>query len=290
MLWEMKYMRDFKEAMYYEKMNNGRVKCFLCPHRCTIKDGYSGICGVRKNKNGILNTINYGKISSYAYDPIEKKPLRNFYPNTRIFSIGSFGCNLKCRFCQNWQISQQLPPTIEIPDKDILALAGENSIGIAYTYNEPAIWYEYVFHIAKKIRKIGLKNVLVTNGYIEQEPLKELLPFIDALNIDLKSYDDEYYKELCGGNIGPVLETIKISAEKSHVEITTLIIEGENDSPEKIGSMAYWISQIDKNIPLHITGYFPAYKMNNPPTSLDILTELKEQADKYLKYVYLGNV
>jgi pyruvate formate lyase activating enzyme len=286
----MKYMRDFKEAMYYEKMNNGRVKCFLCPHRCTIKDGYSGICGVRKNKNGILNTINYGKISSYAYDPIEKKPLRNFYPNTRIFSIGSFGCNLKCRFCQNWQISQQLPPTIEIPDKDILALAGENSIGIAYTYNEPTIWYEYVFHIAKKIREIGLKNVLVTNGYIEQEPLKELLPFIDALNIDLKSYDDEYYRELCGGNIGPILETIKMSAEKSHVEITTLIVEGENDSPEKIGSMAYWISQIDKNIPLHITRYFPAYKMNNPPTSLDILTELKEQADKYLKYVYLGNV
>ncbi|MBE6082083.1 MULTISPECIES: AmmeMemoRadiSam system radical SAM enzyme [Tissierellales] len=283
-------MRDFKEAMYYEKMNNGRVKCFLCPHRCTIKDGYSGICGVRKNKNGILNTINYGKISSYAYDPIEKKPLRNFYPNTRIFSIGSFGCNLKCRFCQNWQISQQLPPTIEIPDKDILALAGENSIGIAYTYNEPTIWYEYVFHIAKKIREIGLKNVLVTNGYIEQEPLKELLPFIDALNIDLKSYDDEYYRELCGGNIGPILETIKMSAEKSHVEITTLIVEGENDSPEKIGSMAYWISQIDKNIPLHITRYFPAYKMNNPPTSLDILTELKEQADKYLKYVYLGNV
>ena len=283
-------MRDFKEAMYYEKMNNGRVKCFLCPHRCTIKDGYSGICGVRKNKNGILNTINYGKISSYAYDPIEKKPLRNFYPNTRIFSIGSFGCNLKCRFCQNWQISQQLPPTIEIPDKDILALAGENSIGIAYTYNEPTIWYEYVFHIAKKIREIGLKNVLVTNGYIEQEPLKELLPFIDALNIDLKSYDDEYYRELCGGNIGPILETIKMSAEKSHVEITTLIVEGENDSPEKIGSMAYWISQIDKNIPLHITRYFPAYKMNNPPTSLDILTELKEHADKYLKYVYLGNV
>ena len=283
-------MRDFKEAMYYEKMNNGRVKCFLCPHRCTIKDGYSGICGVRKNKNGILNTINYGKISSYAYDPIEKKPLRNYYPNTRIFSIGSFGCNLKCRFCQNWQISQQLPPTIEIPDKDILALAGENSIGIAYTYNEPTIWYEYVFHIAKKIREIGLKNVLVTNGYIEQEPLKELLPFIDALNIDLKSYDDEYYRELCGGNIGPILETIKMSAEKSHVEITTLIVEGENDSPEKIGSMAYWISQIDKNIPLHITRYFPAYKMNNPPTSLDILTELKEQADKYLKYVYLGNV
>lgn len=283
-------MRDFKEAMYYEKMNNGRVKCFLCPHRCTIKDGYSGICGVRKNKNGILNTINYGKISSYAYDPIEKKPLRNFYPNTRIFSIGSFGCNLKCRFCQNWQISQQLPPTIEIPDKDILALAGENSIGIAYTYNEPTIWYEYVFHIAKKIREIGLKNVLVTNGYIEQEPLKELLPFIDALNIDLKSYDDEYYRELCGGNIGPILETIKMSAEKSHVEITTLIVEGENDSPEKMGSMAYWISQIDKNIPLHITRYFPAYKMNNPPTSLDILTELKEQADKYLKYVYLGNV
>ena len=268
-------MRDFKEAMYYEKMNNGRVKCFLCPHRCTIKDGYSGICGVRKNKNGILNTINYGKISSYAYDPIEKKPLRNFYPNTRIFSIGSFGCNLKCRFCQNWHI---------------LALAGENSIGIAYTYNEPTIWYEYVFHIAKKIREIGLKNVLVTNGYIEQEPLKELLPFIDALNIDLKSYDDEYYRELCGGNIGPILETIKMSAEKSHVEITTLIVEGENDSPEKIGSMAYWISQIDKNIPLHITRYFPAYKMNNPPTSLDILTELKEQADKYLKYVYLGNV
>lgn len=283
-------MRDFKEAMYYEKMNNGRVKCFLCPHRCTIKDGYSGICGVRKNKNGILNTINYGKISSYAYDPIEKKPLRNFYPNTRIFSIGSFGCNLKCRFCQNWQISQQLPPTIEIPDKDILALAGENSIGIAYTYNEPTIWYEYVFHIAKKIREIGLKNVLVTNGYIEQEPLKELLPFIDALNIDLKSYDDEYYRELCEGNIGPILETIKMSSEKSHVEITTLIVEGENDSPEKMGSMAYWISQIDKNIPLHITRYFPAYKMNNPPTSLDILTELKEQADKYLKYVYLGNV
>lgn len=253
-------MAKLKEALYYEKMRDGKVKCNLCPHGCIIKDGSLGICKVRQNKYGILYTLNYGKISSYAYDSIEKKPLYHLRPGSEILSIGTFGCNLKCSFCQNWQIAHFEPSTVEISDEELLELAKkDNSIGIAYTYNEPSIWYEYVLNMAEKVKKADLKNVYITNGYIEKEPLEKLLPYIDGMNIDLKAIDDEFYKKLCKGNVATVLETIKLVHKKTLVEVTTLVIEGENDSIEKIRELAEWLSSIDKNIPLHLNRYFPVF-------------------------------
>lgn len=284
-------MAKLREALYYEKMRDGKVKCNLCPHGCIIEDGSLGICKVRQNKYGILYTLNYGKISSYAYDSIEKKPLYHFSPGDEIFSIGTFGCNLKCSFCQNWQIAHFEPSTVEISDEEVLELAKkDNSIGIAYTYNEPSIWYEYVLNMAEKVKKADLKNVYITNGYIEREPLEKLLPYIDGMNIDLKAIDDEFYKKLCKGNVASVLETIKLAHKKTLVEVTTLVIGGENDSIEKIRELAKWLSSIDKNIPLHLNRYFPVFKMDNPPTSYDVLLEAKYEAKKYLNYVYVGNV
>ena len=284
-------MEKLKEALYYEKLRDRKVKCYLCPHGCIIEDGNLGFCKARQNKNGILYTLNYGKVSSYAYDPIEKKPLYHFYPGSKIFSIGTFGCNLECGFCQNWEIAHSNPVTVEISDGDILKLAKSNSsIGVSYTYNEPSIWYEYILNMSKKVKGKGLKNVYITNGYIEREPLKRLLPYIDAMNVDLKSIDDDFYKGLCKGSLSPVLETIKLAEEKTLIEVTTLLIEGKNDSIEKIREISKWLSSIDKNIPLHLTRYHPAFKMDVPSTSYDSLLNAKDEAIKYLNYVYIGNV
>mgnify|MGYP000026192579 CR=1 FL=1 len=280
-----------KEAMYYKKGNNKEVYCVLCPHYCKIKDGNKGRCRARKNIDGTLYTLNYGKVTSYAYDPIEKKPLYHFYPGSYIFSIGSFGCNLACEFCQNWEIVYEQSLVIDVSDEEIITLAKSNdSIGIAFTYNEPSIWYEYVLDISKKTKELGLKNVLVTNGYINQEPLEEILPYIDAMNIDLKSFNDFYYRHYCKGTLEPVLRTIEIAAKKTHVEITTLLVGSENSSSEEIENLAKRIAEINKSIPLHFSRYFPAYKMKIPPTKLEILVEAQKIARKYLDYVYIGNV
>jgi pyruvate formate lyase activating enzyme len=279
------------EAMYYEKRDDKIVKCKLCPHGCVIRDGDMGVCRVRKNIEGTLISLNYGKIASFAYDPIEKKPLYHFYPGSKILSIGTYGCNLKCDFCQNWEISQKKSMTVEMEDEDILLLAkSRGSIGVAYTYNEPSISYEYVLHLCKLVKSRGLKNVLVTNGYINEEPLKELLPYVDAMNIDLKSIEDGFYRRICKGKLEPVMNTIKMAAKQVHVEITNLIIDGLNSSEDQIDRLAKWISKIDDNIPLHLTKYFPAYRMNLPPTSYDTLMRAKKTAEKHLKYVYVGNV
>lgn len=279
------------EAMYYEKRDDKIVKCKLCPHGCVIRDGDMGVCRVRENSGGTLISLNYGKIASFAYDPIEKKPLYHFYPGSKILSIGTYGCNLKCDFCQNWEISQKKSMTMELEDEDILLMAkSRGSIGIAYTYNEPSISYEYVLHLCKLVKSRGLKNVLVTNGYINEEPLKELLPYVDAMNIDLKSIEDGFYRRICKGKLEPVMNTIKMAAKQVHVEITNLIIDGLNSSEDQIDRLAKWISEIDDNIPIHLTKYFPAYKMNLPPTSYDTLMRAKKTAEKHLKYVYVGNV
>ncbi len=279
------------EAMYYEKLKDNMTRCYLCPHNCTISEGNAGVCKVRKNIEGILISLNYGKHTSYAYDVIEKKPLYHFYPGSSIFSIGSFGCNLACDFCQNWKIAHQESLTMEIEDEDILLLGkSKGSIGIAYTFNEPSISYEYVYHMSRLAKKRGLKNVLVTNGYISEEPLKELLPYIDAVNIDLKSMDYDFYKNICKGSLEPVLKTIEIAIKFTHVEITTLVIEGENSKPEEMNRLGEWIASIDSSIPLHLSKYFPAYKMKIPETKYEVLVEAKQIADAYLDYVYIGNV
>lgn len=287
-----------KEALFYEKINNGRVHCYLCPHNCNIPREGRGICGVRINIDGILYSLNYGGITSIGVDPIEKKPLNRFHPGTFILSVGSVGCNLRCPFCQNHSIARVKPEEIHTHQADsdeiaakAVSLRGQGNIGVAYTYNEPTIWYEFVYETAKKVREKGMLNVLVTNGYIEEEPLKQILPYIDAMNIDLKAYNERFYKELVRGGLEEVKATILRSAGHCHVEITTLVIPGWNDSAEEMEEMARWLASLSPDIPLHLSRYFPRYKMTDrPPTPLQTLTELKRIAGRHLKHVYLGNI
>lgn len=281
-----------REAMYYERMKDDVVHCTLCPHNCTIKNGRYGVCKVRKNQDGILVSENYGKITGVAMDPIEKKPLYHYYPGSYVLSIGSFGCNLSCAFCQNWSISQQRAEYRLIDPKELVDIAKQQrgNIGIAYTYNEPSVWYEYMYDCAKIAKDNGLKNVMVTNGFINNDPLRSILPYIDAINIDVKAFTDSYYKRLCGGTLAPVISSVEMAASLCHVELTTLIVTGENDDLEEIEKLVKWIASIDKDIPLHFTRYFPNYKMTKPPTSINTLIDAYKIGKKYLNYVYVGNV
>jgi len=283
------------KAKYYIKKEDGLVHCVLCPHNCHIKNNRRGICGVRINLGGDLLAESYGQISSLALDPIEKKPLYNFYPGSYILSVGSYGCNFSCSFCQNNSISFGNPETVYISPENLankaLDLKDHGNIGLAYTYNEPFISYEYVFDCCKLIKENNMKNVLVTNGYVQKDPLLELLPYIDAMNIDLKSFSNDFYRKICNGNIEHVKDTIRLSADNCHVEVTCLIIPGLNDSPEEIEAMSVWLSNISPDIPLHLTRFFPRYKMTDKePTPKSVLTKLSEIAKGHLKYVYLGNV
>ena len=258
-----------------------------------IGDKKTGFCGVRANKGGILYTANYGRVSSVALDPIEKKPLYHFYPGSFILSAGSVGCNLSCLFCQNWSISKEVQsPTEPMEPQSLVSRAQKlDSFGIAYTYNEPFIWYEFVLETAKLAKSAGLKNVLVTNGYVSPEPLGEMLPYIDAMNIDLKSIRDGFYKKVCSGSVGPVLETIKASAKNCHVELTNLIIPTLNDTEEELSELVGWIyDNVGESVPLHFSRYFPCYKMTEPATPLSTLKRAEEIARKKLKHVYLGNI
>lgn len=281
-----------KEAMYYNKLDKNNVRCFLCPHHCNIAEGHSGACRVRKNVEGALYSLNYNRISALALDPIEKKPLYHFYPGTYILSAGTVGCNLKCSFCQNWHIAQEESETEHITAEKLTSIASQykDNIGIAYTYNEPSIWFEFVYESAKLAKERGLKNVLVTNGFIGEEPLRDLLPFIDAMNIDVKGFTERYYKDVCKGLLQPVKRTVEIAAEKCHVEITTLVVTDLNDSIEEIGELTKWLASIEKNIPLHLSRYFPNYKLSNNPTPESILMAAREEAEKHLNYVYVGNI
>lgn len=281
-----------KEAMFYEKTNNDYVVCNLCPHNCHIKDGGRGLCGPRKVHDGKLYNLNYGEISSISLDPIEKKPLYHYKPGSYILSIGSFGCNFKCGFCQNYSISQHNVDTRYLDPEDLinLALDQKNNIGIAFTYNEPSIWYEYIWDVSRKSVDKNIDIVLVSNGYISKEPLRELLPYISAMNIDLKAFKDEYYKDVCKGDIKEVLENIKLCSGKTHVEITTLLVNGYNDSEEEVEELCKWIASVDKNIPVHFSRYFPSYQFKEEPTPVERVLNAKKIGDKYLNYVYIGNV
>jgi pyruvate formate lyase activating enzyme len=281
------------DANFYEKQKD-KIKCRLCPHGCVLEKGKFGLCSVRTNKEGRLKTINYGEITSMSQDPIEKKPLYHFKPGAHILSVGSFGCNFSCGFCQNYSISQHKANSEFMPPEKLIDLSQslENNIGLAFTYNEPSIWYEYVYDAAKLLKNTDINSnvVLVTNGYIEMEPLMKLLPYVDAMNIDLKAFNDKYYNSICGGSIKPVLETIKIAAKHCHVEITTLLVNNENDSEEEVGKVASFLANIDKDIPLHLSRYFPNYKMEQPPTEVKKMIKAKEIASQYLNYIYLGNL
>jgi pyruvate formate lyase activating enzyme len=280
------------EASYYEKRDGGNVQCFLCPHHCLIQPGARGRCQARENQNGTLVSLNYGRVTSMAMDPIEKKPLYHFHPGREILSLGTFGCNFKCPFCQNWQISQDLPATQRLTSDEAVAAAQEaGSVGLAYTYNEPSIWFEFVLETARKAAEAGLKNVLVTNGFIEQAPLKELLPVVHALNIDVKSGNPAFYRDLCGGRLEPVLATVETAARAAHVETTTLVIPGQNDSDADLEAVAVWLEQhVGRHVPAHLSAYFPRFRFAAPPTPLTTLQRAYGLFARHLDHVYVGNV
>lgn len=270
--------------------------CQVCMHHCSLSSGQTGFCRARKNENGTVICGNYGRITSMALDPIEKKPLKMFRPGSKILSVGSYGCNLRCPFCQNYEISmadEAAGGTLYISPKDLAYKALEykdaGNIGVAFTYNEPLVGWEYVRDTARLVREAGMVNVLVTNGSVTQEVLEELLPFTDAMNIDLKGFRADSYRKL-GGDLETVKAFIRRAAESCHVEITTLIVPEENDSLEEMEEEAQWIASLGGEIPLHVTRFFPRYHMEDRgPTDIGRVYLLAETARKYLKNVFVGN-
>jgi pyruvate formate lyase activating enzyme len=281
----------------WEKLDNDeKLRCLLCPHSCLIAPGARGVCGVRENQGGEVSPVTYGVISGYALDPIEKKPLYHFYPGSYILSVGSYGCNLKCDFCQNFHISQEIHPDNSrrlSPEELVrMALKTAGNSGLAFTYNEPVIWYEFVTDCARLAAAEGLRNVMVTNGYVNGDPLAELIKVIDAFNIDLKAFSNEFYRRYTGATLGPVLEAIKMVASSGrHLEITTLIIPGLNDSADDLRREFEWIAMnAGRRVPLHLSRYFPTYRRSTPPTPAETILKLKEIANEYLDFVYTGNL
>ena len=285
--------RSDKECMFWDPPQDGRVHCRLCPHECRIAEGKTGICRVRQNRGGVLYALTYSQVTSINLDPIEKKPLYHFHPGSWILSLGALGCNLACAFCQNWEISQDTMPTRTLTPQQAVDLAQREprNIGLAYTYNEPLIWYEYVHDTAKVAREAGLKNVLVTNGYVNEEPLRQLLPVIDAMNVDVKSFSEEFYRTLCKGKAAPVRRTVEIAhAAGCLVELTNLIIPGYNDAEADLRALVDWVASVDPAIPMHFSRYHPAHKLEAPPTPVATLETAYRIARDKLQYVYLGNV
>ena len=282
------------EAKFYEPRTEGTVRCLLCPHFCEIPQGNVGKCGVRSNYKGKLFADSFAKVNSVALDPIEKKPLHFFHPGSWILSVGTFGCNLDCPFCQNHRsVRQRLdinPDNLMPSALAVLAkkYASRGNIGVAYTYNEPLVGYEYVYECAKQVKILGLKNILVTNGFINPEPLNELLPLVDAMNIDLKGFTQDFYVKL-GGELEAVKQAITIAAGACHVEVTMLVVPGENEND--IEEAAKWIAKISPEIPMHITRFFPRYKYaSHMPTPIETLQEAALNVKKHLSNVVIGNV
>ncbi len=283
-----------REAEYWRALEEGRVECTLCPNRCVVAPGRRGRCRVRENRGGRLMASGYGVVVSAANDPIEKKPLYHFLPGSRILSVGCNGCNLSCAFCQNWEISQRDVGGRYLSPQELARLGSlDGSRGVAFTYSEPLVWFEYLVDTAVLLRDRGLKTVLVTNGVINEEPLERLLPLVDAMNVDLKAFSPGFYQRYCGGDF---LETVKrtISLAFSagvHVEVTNLLIPGCNDEAEEVRRLARWLSSLGSQIPLHLSRFFPCYQMQNlPPTPLESLYRAFEAAREHLHFVYLGNL
>ena len=270
--------------------------CELCFHRCALDEGQRGFCRARENRNGAIVPLGYGTVTSVALDPIEKKPLRRFYPGSNILSVGFFGCNLRCPFCQNHGISmagEGEAPVTELSPAALAELAfslrTRGNIGAAYTYNEPLVCYEYVRDAAKLVHDRGMVNVLVTNGTAEEGPWRELLPLMDAMNIDLKGFTAEWYRRL-GGDLETVKRNIALAAGRCHVEVTTLLVTGENDSEAEIRALARWLAEVDPSIPLHLSRFFPRYQMQDrPATPVERVYALADAARDYLSDVFTGN-
>ncbi len=280
-----------KEALYYKKIDNSKLQCLLCPYNCIISKDNSGVCGVRKNIENKLIATSYGKVSAIAVDPVEKKPLYHFYPSSEILSFGTIGCNFKCPYCQNWHISQNVNyPTEYIEPKDAVDIAKKKNLKmIAYTYSEPLIWYEWVKDTSEIAKKNGIKNVLVTNGYINREPLESLVEFVDAANIDVKAFNQKFYSKLCGGKLEYVLKNVEYLYKKIHIELTMLLIPGWNDDEKGIENFVKWVATLSKNIPVHFSKYFPQYNFTVEATPIETLKKTYDIAKRFLNFVYIGN-
>jgi len=289
-----------KEAMLYEKLEESRVRCNLCAHRCLIKDGKRGICLVRENQDGTLYTLVYGRTISQAVDPVEKKPLFNFYPGSTAFSVATVGCNFRCDFCQNWEISQVVRDEHLImgreatPEQLVAAAKRYGCRSIAYTYTEPTIFTEYAYDTAKLAHQAGIANIYVTNGYMTEEMLEAFDPYLDAANVDLKAWSDEFYRRYCGARLQPVLDSLRKMKELGiWVEVTTLVIPTLNDSDEELQHIAEFIAQeLGMETPWHISRFYPQYKLaDKPPTPITTLDRAREIGlGAGLRYVYEGNV
>lgn len=289
-----------KEALLYEKLPDKSVHCFLCAHHCKVANQKFGFCGVRINVDGILYTYVYGKPVTLHVDPVEKKPLYHFLPASFSFSLATIGCNFHCSFCQNWEISQSsvrdgagLDESLVSPEEVVKAAVKNKCKSISYTYTEPTVFFEYALDIAKIAREKGLYNNFVTNGYMTKDALMLIKPYLDAANVDLKFFRDESYRKVCAGSLEPVLNSIRLMRDMGvWVEVTTLVVPGENDSPEELGNIAKFIAGVDKNIPWHISRFHPDYKFTDyRPTPEITLKKAQELGNKAgLNYIYAGNV
>lgn len=284
-----------KQASYWShEEQGGSVVCRLCPNFCRIGESETGICRVRRNIGGVLFAEGYGKVSSMNIDPVEKKPLYHYLPGTDIFSIGGWGCNFRCLFCQNWSISQEFHDQGDTlsPEHIVKAAETHGTPSIAYTYNEPLIGLEFVVDCAHLARERGIRNVAVTNGYISKEAGADAIEAIDAFNVDIKSIDAGFYRRNCGGALEPVLDFCRAVMDAGrHIEITNLVIPGENDGGAEVERLAEWVAaNLGRHVPLHLSAYRPMYKMSNPATDEQILKTAFKLAGSHLDYVYLGNL
>ena len=283
-------------AKHWTKLEGKKVRCELCPHRCVLDNGQTGLCRVRKNIGGKLYALNYGQVSSMAVDPIEKKPLFHFKPGSKIFSIATVGCNLYCKHCQNWEISQvgiEYPNLKKFKPGEIVSTAKDyGSEGIAFTYNEPTIWHEFALDVAKEAKKQGLYTVYITNGFINEAPFREIAQYLTALNIDVKSFTEEFYRKVTGGSLKPVMRTVELAHKLGkHIELTYLIIPGLNDGTEEIRKFAEWVYSIASDVPVHLSRFYPTYKLTGiEATPLKTIHRAYKIARAVgLEYVYLGN-
>ncbi len=282
----------YRKALFFKSLSDDLIQCQLCPHYCRLKQGESGICRTRKNDNNAMRLLTYAQVNALNIDPMEKKPLYHFLPGQPVLSLGNNGCNLQCDFCQNWQLSQTPLHATKIMPEDVVALAKiKNVRAVAFTYAEPMVWYEYVLDTSKLLKKNNIKVVLVSNGMVNEEPFLELRHWIDAINIDIKSIDQDFYTRLCKGYLKPILKTCVLASSSCHVEVTNLVIPGENDSEHHFHELAKFIrNNMGINTVLHISRYHPAYKMQKPATPEQTITKALAITREYLNFVYPGNL
>ncbi|MFA5100999.1 MAG: AmmeMemoRadiSam system radical SAM enzyme [Candidatus Omnitrophota bacterium] len=291
-------VQPVKEAAFYEKLKNNVVHCLLCPRECVISDGSRGYCRVRENRKGVLYAVSYGQPVAVHIDPIEKKPFFHYLPGSKAYSIATVGCNLDCKFCQNWEISQAKPEDVQVrsmtADEIVDGAKRSGCNSIAFTYTEPTVFYEYMLEIAQKSRAAGLRNVMHSNGFVNEDPLRRLCKYLDAANIDLKGFSQDYYSKICEGSLEPVLRSLQILREEGvHVEITNLVLSGYNDDLETIRKMCVWIKDnMGADTPVHFSRFYPMYKLLALiPTPVETLERARQAAlDAGLKYVYIGNI